>query len=132
MEIPVASPQSAQAGGANYASVLAQKAIQQITEPVPPQLQQPAAAVGAGAASTGAVQPSPAQAAMSPIIQQQLMPAVAAPATAEPVNFVQEIQSMLYSFGDSRRPRLETAILVDDIGKYHFDMRSEKDLRVFR
>ena len=82
-----------------------------------------AAAVGAGAVATGAVQQSPAQAAMSPIIQQQLMPSVAAPATAEPVNFVQEIQSMLYSFGDSRRPRLETAILVDDIGKCHFHMR---------
>ena len=30
-------------------------------------------------------------------------------------NFVDEIQSMLYGFGDSRRPKIETAILVDEI-----------------
>ena len=30
-------------------------------------------------------------------------------------NFVSEIQSMLYGFGDSRRPMLETAVLVNDI-----------------
>ena len=30
-------------------------------------------------------------------------------------NFVNEIQSMLYGFGDSRRPKLETAILVDQV-----------------
>ena len=30
-------------------------------------------------------------------------------------NFVNEIQSMLYGFGDSRRPRTETAVLVDEV-----------------
>ena len=30
-------------------------------------------------------------------------------------NFVNEIQSMLYGFGDSRRPNIQTAILVDDV-----------------
>lgn len=32
-----------------------------------------------------------------------------------PLNFITEIQSMLYAFGDSRRPKLETAALVDQI-----------------
>ena len=67
----------------NYANVLAQKAIQQITEPLP------------------TIEP--------------LLMARDPPISPEPINFVQEIQSMLYSFGDSRRPKLETAILVDDI-----------------
>ena len=30
-------------------------------------------------------------------------------------NFINEIQSMLYGFGDSRRPRTETAVLVDEV-----------------
>ena len=39
---------------------------------------------------------------------------------------------MLYSFGDSRRPRLETAILVDHIGKVAFFMDERKDTLIIK
>jgi len=131
-----ASPLSAAASPAmnqaNYANVLAQKAIQQITEPVPAVLPGTPGSVGAAASAVSpAIQgveptmithtiptappPEPMSTATAVAPPQPVPPAGVAAAAAEPVNFVQEIQSMLYSFGDSRRPRLETAILVDDI-----------------
>jgi len=108
---PLSAAASPAVNQANYATVLAQKAIQQITEPVPAVL--PGTPGSAGAAASPSIQ------GVEPILSHTIPtappPEPMAATHAEPVNFVQEIQSMLYSFGDSRRPRLETAILVDDI-----------------
>jgi len=110
----IASPQTPASGtsNSNYASVLAQKAIQQITEPV----QLPAK--GIPTVPSAPIPQQQLQQPPPPLINQQppLLPTQPPPPQPkEPINFVHEIQSMLYSFGDSRRPRLETAILVDHI-----------------
>ena len=86
MEPQSAPPPSANAS-TNYANT-ANALIQQITEP---------AAVNV--LNVNVVKPNPTPQAI--------------PAATN--NFVDEITSMLYGFGDSRRPKIETAILVDEI-----------------
>ena len=84
---PQPTPPTANAS-TNYANA-ANALIQQITEP---------AAVNV--INVNVVKPNPT------------------PAEASPTNsFVNEIQSMLYGFGDSRRPKMETAILVEEVVK---------------
>ena len=85
MESQPGPPSNANASS-NYANT-ANALIQQITEP---------AAVNV--INVNVVKPNPAPTQ-----------------TSQTNNFVNEIQSMLYGFGDSRRPKIETAILVDEI-----------------